>query len=159
MTTVAPRAEFKVVGTRPIRPDGADKVTGRATFGADMAMPGQLVGRVKRSPHAHARIVKIDAAKALALPGVKAVVTAADFPDIPDEMAFVGEGPMNFRDLSCNCMARGKALYEGHAVAAVATTSAAIAEEGLGLIHVTYEVLPHVIDVEAAMAEGAPLLH
>jgi CO/xanthine dehydrogenase Mo-binding subunit len=150
---------LKVVGTRPIRPDGVDKVTGRAQFGADLAMPGQLIGKMKRSPHAHARIAKIDATRALALPGVKAVVTSADFPDIPDEMAFVGEGPMNFRDLSCNCMARDKALYEGHAVAGVAATTAAIAEEAVGLIDVTYEVLPHVIDVEAAMAEGAPLLH
>src|SRR5258708_14864336 len=97
---------LRVVGTRPIRPDGVDKVTGRAQFGADMAMPGQLVGRVKRSPHAHARIVKIDAAKALALPGVKAVVTAADFPDIPGAMAFVGAGPMTFRVLSCCRMVR-----------------------------------------------------
>jgi CO/xanthine dehydrogenase Mo-binding subunit len=151
--------DLKVVGTRPIRPDGVDKVTGRAQFGADLAMPGQLVGRVKRSPHAHARIVNIDATKALKLPGVKAVVTAADFPDIPDEMAFVGEGPMNFRDLSRNCMARDKVLYEGHAVAAVAATTAAIADEAVGLIDVTYEVLPHVIDVEAAMAADAPLLH
>jgi CO/xanthine dehydrogenase Mo-binding subunit len=150
---------LKVVGTRPIRPDGVDKVTGRAQFGADVAMPGQLIGKVKRSPHAHARIVGIDASKALALPGVKAVVTAADFPDIPDEMAFVGEGPMNFRDLSRNCMARDKALYEGHAVAAVAATSAAIADEAVRLIDVNYEVLPYVIDVEAAMAEDAPLLH
>src|SRR5260370_876587 len=146
--------DLKVVGTRPIRPDGVDKVTGRAQFGADLAMAGQLVGRVKRSPHAHARIVSIDATKALALPGVKAMVTAGDFPDIPDEMAFVGEGPMNFRDLSRNCMARDKVLYEGHAVAAVAATTAAIAEEAVGLIDVVYEVLPHVIDVEAAMAGG-----
>ena len=112
--------DLKVVGTRPVRPDGVDKVTGRAQFGADMVMPGMLWGKVKRSPHAHARIVSIDASKALKLPGVHAVVTADDFPDIPSEEAFVGEGPMNFRDLSRNCMARGKALYEGHAVAAVA---------------------------------------
>jgi CO/xanthine dehydrogenase Mo-binding subunit len=151
--------DLKVVGTRPIRPDGVDKVTGRAQFGADTAMPGQIVGKIKRSPHAHARIVSIDATKALALPGVKAVVTAADFPEIPDEMAFVGEGPMNFRDLSRNCMARDKALYEGHAVAAVAATTPAIAEEAAGLIDVVYEVLPHVIDVEEAMADGALLLH
>ena len=85
-----------------------------------MVMPGMLWGKVKRRPHAHARIVSIDTTKALKLPGVKAVVTAADFPDIPSEEAFVGEGPMNFRDLSRNCMARDKALYEGHAVAAVA---------------------------------------
>ena len=76
-------SDLKVVGTRPIRPDGVDKVTGRAAFGADYVMPGMLWGKVKRSPHAHAKIVKIDASKALALPGVKAVVTGADFPDIP----------------------------------------------------------------------------
>ena len=116
-------SDLRVVGTRPVRPDGVDKVTGRAMFGADMVMPGMLWGKVKRSPHAHARIVSIDASKALKLPGVKAVVTADDFPDIPSEEAFVGEGPMNFRDLSRNCMARGKALYEGHAVAAVAAIS------------------------------------
>jgi CO/xanthine dehydrogenase Mo-binding subunit len=153
------KASLKVVGTRPIRPDGVDKVIGRATFGADMTMPGMLWGKVKRSPHAHARIVSIDAAKALALPGVKAVITAADFPAIPSEEAFVGEGPMNFRDLSFNCMAHKKALYDGHAVAAVAATSQAIAEEALDLIDVTYEVLPHVIDVEDAMKPDAPVLH
>src|SRR5215472_12408938 len=112
-------------------------------FGADMVMPGMLWGKVKRSPHAHARIVSIDASRALALPGVKAVVTAADLPDIPSEEAFVGEGPMNFRDLSRNCMARGKALYEGHAVAAVAAISQQVAEQALDLIEVEYQVLPH----------------
>jgi CO/xanthine dehydrogenase Mo-binding subunit len=150
---------LKVVGTRPVRPDGVDKVIGRANFGADMVMPGMLWGRVKRSPHAHARIKSIDASKALKLPGVKAVVTAADFPDIPSEEAFMGEGPMNFRDLSRNCIASDKALYDGHAVAAVAATSPAIAEEALDLIEVEYEVLPYVIDVEAAMAADAPVLH
>jgi CO/xanthine dehydrogenase Mo-binding subunit len=152
-------SDLKVVGTRPIRPDGVDKVTGRAQFGADMVMPGMLWGKVKRSPHAHARIVSIDASKALKLQGVRSVVTADDFPDIPSEEAFVGEGPMNFRDLSRNCMARGKALYEGHAVAAVAATSQAIADQALDLIEVKYQVLPHVIDVEAAMAANAPVLH
>jgi CO/xanthine dehydrogenase Mo-binding subunit len=152
------KPELKVVGTRPVRPDGADKVTGRATFGADFAMPGMLVGRIKRSPHAHARIVSIDARKARALSGVKAVVTAADFPDLASEMVEGGESASNMRDLALNVMARGKALYDGHAVAAVAATSAAIAEEALALIDVVYEVLPHVIDVEAAMAADAPLL-
>ena len=152
-------SDLKVVGTRPPRPDGVDKVTGRAQFGADMAVAGMLWGKVKRSPHAHARIVSIDASKARKLPGVKAVVSAADFPEIPSEEAFLGEGPMNFRDLSRNCIARGKALYEGHAVAAVAATSQAIAEAALDLIDVKYEVLPHVIDVEAAMAPDAPILH
>src|SRR3954452_14226399 len=150
---------LKVVGTRPIRPDGVDKVIGRANFGADMVMPGMLWGKIKRSPHAHARIRSIKTDKAQALPGVKAVVTAADFPEIPSEEAFVGEGPMNFRDLSYNCMARGKVLYDGHAVAAVAAISQAIAEEAAELIDVEYEVLPHVIDVEEAMKPNAPILH
>src|SRR5580692_2146692 len=85
---------LKVVGTRPIRPDGVEKVTGRANFGADRAVPGMLYGKIKRSPYAHARILGINADKALALAGVKAVVTAADFPEIRSEEAFVGEGPM-----------------------------------------------------------------
>jgi CO/xanthine dehydrogenase Mo-binding subunit len=157
--TYLDKASLKVVGTRPIRPDGVDKVIGRAAFGADMTMPGMLWGKVKRSPHAHARIVSIDTGKALALPGVKAVVTAADFPEIPSEEAFIGEGPMNFRDLSYNCMAHRKVLYDGHAVAAVAAISPAIAEEALDLIDVQYEVLPYVIDVEDAMKPDAPVLH
>jgi CO/xanthine dehydrogenase Mo-binding subunit len=152
-------SELKVVGTRPVRPDGVDKVTGRAVFAADTRAPGMLWGKIKRSPHAHARIVSIDISKAEALPGVRAVVTAADFPDIPSEEAFVGEGPMNFRDLARNVMARDKALYEGHAVAAVAAASQAVAMQALDLIDVTYEVLPFVIDVEAAMAPDAPVLH
>ncbi len=151
--------DLRVVGTRPVRPDGVDKVTGRAMFGADMVLPGMLWGKVKRSPHAHARIVAIDASKALKLPGVRAVITAADLPNIESEEAFVGEGPMNFRDLSRNCMARDKALYEGHAVAAVAAISQAICDEALALIDVKYEVLPYVIDVEDAMKDDAPVLH
>src|SRR5882757_3872538 len=99
-------SNLKVVGTRPIRPDGVDKVTGRAVFAADTRASGMLWGKVLRSPHAHARILSIDTSKAEALPGVYAVVTSKDFPDIPSEEAFVGEGPMNFRDLSQNCMAR-----------------------------------------------------
>jgi CO/xanthine dehydrogenase Mo-binding subunit len=152
-------SSLKVVGTRPIRPDGMDKVTGRAVFAADTRASGMLWGKIKRSPHAHARIISIDTSKAAALPGVKAVLTAEDFPVIASEEAFMGEGPMNFRDLSLNIMARGKALYEGHAVAAVAATTQAIADEALDLIDVQYEVLPFVIDVEAAMAPDAPILH
>ncbi len=157
--TFIPKELQKVVGTRPIRPDGVDKVTGRANFGADMTMPGMLWAKVKRSPHAHARILSINVDKALALPGVKAVVTWEDFPPIASEEAFVGEGPMNFRDLSRNCMARDKVLYDGHAVAAVAAISPSIAEEACELIEVDYHVLPHVIDVEEAMKPDAPLLH
>src|SRR6058998_3394209 len=132
------------VGTRTIRPDGVDKVTGRARFGADFNLPGQLIGRVLRSPHPHARIVSIDTAKAEALPGVKAVVTREDFADQPSEFVPAGE-MMNYKDVVRNVMAREKALYEGHAVAAVAATSAVIARSALKLIDVNYEVLPHVI--------------
>ena len=147
------------VGTRTIRPDGVDKVTGRARFGADFNLPGQLIGRVLRSPHPHARIVSIDTSKAEALPGVKAVITRDDFADQSSEFIPAGEMMMNYKDVVRNVMAREKALYEGHAVAAVAATSTAIARRALKLIDVKYEVLPHVIDVVEAMQPGAPLLH
>jgi len=151
--------KLKIVGTRPLRPDGVDKVTGRARFGADYNLPGQLIGKVLRSPHAHARIKSIDTSAALALPGVKAVVTRDDFAEMPDEMAAVGELMINFRDVTRNMMAREKALYDGHPVAAVAATTEAVAKAALALIKVEYEVLPHVIDVVEAMQPGAPLLH
>jgi CO/xanthine dehydrogenase Mo-binding subunit len=154
-----PAKQFNSVGTRPIRPDGIDKVTGRAAFGADLVMPGMLYGRIKRSPFAHAKIVAIDTKRALALPGVKAVITGADFPDLADELIDGGEAASSMRDLAWNVMARAKALYDGHAVAAVAAISPAIAEDALDLIEVTYETLPHVLDVEASMDPDAPLLH
>jgi CO/xanthine dehydrogenase Mo-binding subunit len=159
MTDVLAKPELKVVGTRPVRPDGVDKVTGRAQYGADLVLPGMLVGKIKRSPHAHARIVSIDTRKARALAGVKSVITAADLPDLASEEFEAGESAGNLRDLSLNVMARGAVFYEGHAVAAVAATSSAIADAALDLIEVTYEVLPHVIEVEAAMADDAPVLH
>ena len=134
--------EFKQVGQRVRRPDGVDKVTGRAMYGADATAPGMLVGRVLRSPHAHARIRSIDTSAAAALPGVKAVLTGADLP--VQEDAFV-------RDVQDNCMAREKALYDGHAVAAVAAVDAATAKAALKLIKVDYEVLPHVTDVDVAI--------
>ena len=149
----------KSVGSRAVRADGADKVTGRAAFGADMRAPGMLHGKILRSPHAHARILAIHIAKAEAIPGVKAVVTAADLPALPDVWELNGNLLVNYSHLSQNSMARGKALYDGHAVAAVAATSARIAEQALAAIEVEYEVLPHVIEVEEASAAGAPLLH
>ncbi len=154
-----PEPDYKVVGTRPIRPDGVDKVTGRARFGADYNLSGQLSGLVLRSPYPHAMIKSIDVSKALALPGVKAVVTRDDFADQGSEFVPAGEMLINYRDVVRNVMAREKALYEGHAVAAVAATSPAIAKAALKLILVDYQVLPHVLDVEEAMAPGAPLLH
>ena len=151
--------ELRYVGTRAPRPDGVDKVTGRARFGADLQLPGMLVGRVLRSPHPHARIRSVDTSAAEALPGVKAVVTSADFPDLPSEFVPAGEMLVNYRDIGRNVMARDKALYEGHAVAAVAATSDAVARRALALIAVDYEPLPHVLDVEEAMQPDAPLLH
>ncbi|KUF09174.1 xanthine dehydrogenase family protein molybdopterin-binding subunit [Pseudoponticoccus marisrubri] len=141
--------EFRLVGTRPDRPDGLDKVTGRARYGADISAPGMLWGAVVRSPHAHARIVSIDTSRAEALEGVKAVVTRADFPT-----GLTGED----WDLQENTMAGERALYDGHAVAAVAATSKLRAEEAARLIDVTYEVLPHVIDVDDAIKPDAPVI-
>jgi CO/xanthine dehydrogenase Mo-binding subunit len=149
---------FKWVGTRPVRPDGVPKVTGLAQYGADLAMPGMLVGCILRSPHAHARIRSINISKAAALPGVKGVVTSADFPEQKFEYVGPERVAQNFWHMTRNTMAREKVLYEGHAVAAVAATSKAIADEALSLIEVDYEVLPHVIDVDDAMKPDAPLL-
>ena len=152
--------EFSVVGSRPIRHDGTDKVTGRAQYGADINLPGLLYAKVLRSPHPHARIKSIDASRALGLPGVKAVVTSADFPQPRGRIVDLGEGAMtNPKFLSNNCLAGEKALYRGHAVAAVAATSTHIAEQALGLIDVDYEVLTPVVKVLDAMKEDAPVLH
>ena len=147
------------IGTRPVRPDGVDKVTGRARFGADAHLPNMLVGKVLRSPHAHARLKSIDVSRALALPGVKAVATRDDFSDLPSEFVPAGEMLVNYRDVVRNVMAREKVLYEGHPVAAVAAVGERAAKEALDLIEVEYEALPHVMDVEEAMAPDAPLLH
>src|SRR6202790_1035187 len=143
--------KLKVGGTPPGQHDGIDKVTGRAKFGADLFLPGMLVGKILRSPHPHARIKSIDTSAAEALPGVKAVVTRADFPELP-KGSTAG-------DMSRNAMAREKALYDGHPVAAVAATSESIAKAALKLIKVDYEVLPHVIDPIEAMKPDAPILH
>ena len=152
--------EFNVVGSRPIRHDGNDKVTGRARYSADMTLPRLLHGKILRSPHAHARIKAIDPTRALALSGVKAVVTSADFAQPSGKVADLGEGAMaNPKWISNNCMAAEKALYKGHAVAAVAATSLQVAEEALALIDVDYEVLPAVTDIIEAMKDDAPVLH
>src|SRR5436190_2294917 len=146
-----PEKKLKIVGTSPVKHDGIDKVTGRAKFGADLYLPGMLVGKILRSPHAHARIKSIDISAAEKLPGVKAVVTRDDFPEIK---AGTPDG-----DMTRNAMAREKALYDGHPVAAVAATSESIAKQALKLIKVEYEILPHVIDPVQAMQDSAPILH
>ena len=149
---------FKVIGTRPIRHDGEDKVTGRAKYGADYAFPGMLHGKVLRSPHAHARIKSIKIDKALKLPGVKAIVTSKDLPEAENKLEQAGEMMINPMYLSQNILAHDKVLYDGHAIAAVAATSPHIAEEALRLIEVEYEVLPPVMTVDAAMKPGATIL-
>ena len=148
----------KWIGQRTIRPDGADKVTGRAAYSADTTLPGLIWGRVLRSPHAHAVIKSIDTSKAEALPGVKAVVTAKDIVEFPLDKA-VMLGIQDMRWMCRNVMAREKALFHGHPIAAVAATSEEIAAEACKLIVVDYEVLPHVIDIDEAMKPGAPILH
>ncbi|WP_436399397.1 xanthine dehydrogenase family protein molybdopterin-binding subunit [Roseobacter sp. S98] len=142
--------QFRVVGQRVERPDGIEKVTGKALYGADMTAPGMLFGRILRSPHAHARIVSIDTSAAEALKGVKAVVTGADLVHPDDE---------GLADIADNCLAGDKALYDGHAVAAVAAVDKPTAREAIRLIRVEYEVLPHVTDVDAAMKPDAPVVH
>ncbi|MQC82462.1 MAG: xanthine dehydrogenase family protein molybdopterin-binding subunit [Chloroflexi bacterium] len=122
-------------------------------------MEGLLYGAVLRSPHAHARIRSIDASKALALPGVKAVITAADLPKIHDGIMDMGETSADAKWLQDNVLASDKALYHGHAVAALAATDPHIADDALGLIEVDYEVLTPVTDVREAMLDDAPILH
>ncbi len=150
--------DYKYGGQRTIRPDGFDKVTGRANYAADFSLPGMLWGKILRSPYAHARIKGIDTSKAEALPGVLSVATHADFHKAEGSLE-AGESTMDVRDLSRNILADDKVLYHGHAVAAVAAYSERLAEEALDLIEVDYEVLPHVLDIEAAMQDDAPILH
>jgi CO/xanthine dehydrogenase Mo-binding subunit len=148
----------KWIGQRTIRPDGAEKVTGSAAFAADTTMPGMIWGSVLRSPHAHARIKSIDTSKAEAHPGVKAVVTATDIVDFPLDTP-VALGIQDMRWMCRNVMAREKVLFHGHPVAAVAAMSEAIAAQACKLIEIEYEILPHVIEIDDAIANGAPILH
>ena len=161
MTMVKKRNKaLRVVGTTPIRPDGLDKVTGRAIFADDIHLPRMLHGRVLRSPHAHAIIKSIDISKAVALQGVHAVITGADFPSPATSSESSGEGgPVDMKDLADNCIAKSRVFYDGHAVAAVAADNIHIAGQALGLIDVDYEVLEHVMDVQSAMADSAPVIH
>ncbi|MCY4093681.1 MAG: xanthine dehydrogenase family protein molybdopterin-binding subunit [Gammaproteobacteria bacterium] len=142
---MAEAVDLKAIGTRPVRPDGVEKVTGRANFGADLNLPGMLHGKILRSPHAHARIKSIDLSGALAVDGVLAAVSGKDIP---------GGG-----DLGDNVLANEKVLYHGHAVAAVAARSAFIAEQALDQIKVEYEVLNPVLSIDDAIADGATLVN
>jgi CO/xanthine dehydrogenase Mo-binding subunit len=151
-------SDNKWIGKRTPRPDGADKVTGRAAYAADTTMPGMIWGKVLRSPHPHARIKSIDTSKAEKLPGVKAVVTSKDIVDFPIEKGPLMLGIQDMRWMCRNVMARERALFHGHPVAAVAADTQAIAAEACKLIKVDYEVLPFVIDVDEARKDGAPTL-
>ncbi len=152
--------EYNVVGKRPIRQDGAEKVTGQARYGADVKLPGMLHGKVLRSPYAHARIRSIDTRHAEELPGVHAVITSSALTQPSGRLVDLAEGAIHNMGFMCNnIMAGDKALYKGHAIAVVAATSPYIAEQALALIEVDYEVLPNVATAQDAMKEGAPLLH
>jgi xanthine dehydrogenase molybdenum-binding subunit len=157
MPTAKP--QYKVIGTRPVRHDGVDKVTGRAKYGADVRLSGMLHAAMLRSPHAHARIKSIDTTRAAALPGVRAVVTGADLPDQGSRKVELGEGAVNMMHLATNVLARDKVLYRGHAIAAVAADNVHVAREAVKLIDVEYELLPPVLDVLAAMQDDAPVLN
>ena len=125
MTTKAKNVEreMKVVGTSPVRPDGVPKVTGTARYGADYSLPGMLWAKILRSPHAHANIRSINTAKALALPGVKCVIIGSDLPEQKFEYLGPERVAVNYWHMTRNILAREKALYEGHAIAAVAATT------------------------------------
>ncbi|MDP6723117.1 MAG: molybdopterin-dependent oxidoreductase, partial [Pirellulaceae bacterium] len=153
------KTKYKVIGTRPIRHDGADKVTGKALYTSDVHLPNMAYGAFVRSPHSHARILSIDTSEADAMPGVLATMTSADLPDPWHKMENLGEGCINYAHLSGNVLARGKALYKGHAVAAVCATNSHLAEEAAAKIKVEYEPLPWVTSILDAMKDDAPLLH
>ena len=155
--------ELRVIGTRPVRHDGADKVTGRALYGADLQIAGMLHGKMLRSPHAHARIRSIDTSRAEALPGIHAVATAADLPPTASghmsNLSHWNKGLYPTKYLRDNILASDKVLYQGHAVAAVAAASPHAAEQALELIDVRYEALPPVLDCREALRDAAPVLH
>ena len=156
---VLSEVEYNVVGKRHIRPDGVDKVTGRAQYGADIQLAGLLQGKVLRSPHAHARIKSIDTTGAEAYPGVRAVVTAQDLPFAALTREELGGDYQRLKFANNHVLAADKVLFKGHPVAAVAADSQHVAEEALKLIQVEYEVLPPAMTVREAMEPDAPLLH
>src|SRR5215475_14550951 len=151
---------FRVIGRRTPKVDALDKVTGRAQFGADVPLPRLLVGKVLRSPHAHARIRRIDTRKASAQPGVHAVITGNDMPTVtPGAQLASGIATVHDAYLSQEVLARDRVLFHGHAVAGIAATSSDIAEAALELIEVEYEPMPFVLDPVEAMRLEAVRLH
>jgi CO/xanthine dehydrogenase Mo-binding subunit len=141
------KKQLRFIGQNVHRVDGVDKVTGQAKFTGDLTIPGMFYGKILRSPCPHARIRSIDARDAEALSGVAAVLTAADISDLDP---YYSGRPV---------IAIGKVRYAGEPVAAVAAVDEQTAEEALALIRVDYEELPVAVGLEAALSEGAPLVH
>ena len=141
--------ERRVAGKRLNRIDGIGKVTGKHVYAADFALPGMLFGKILRSGEAHARIARLDVAKALSLPGVRSVLTAQDIPQIRFGTAIKDR----------TMFAEGEVRFRGEAIAAVAATSLEIAEAAVRAIEIEYEPLPAVFDPEEALLPGAPLVH
>lgn len=158
VATFEPKKDYKVVGTRPIRHDGYDKVTGKAIYGADIKLPGLIWGSVARSPHAHAKIISIDTTEAKKMDGVLAVITHEDMPKAENKMVDLGEGSVNFKWASEKLMANNKVIYKGQPVAAIAAIDRHVAEEAARKIFVEYEVLDSVTNVVDAMKENAPII-
>ena len=158
VATFEPKKDYKVVGTRPIRHDGYEKVTGKAIYGADIKLPGLIWGAVSRSPHAHAKIISIDTSEAKKMDGVLAVITHEDMPKAENKMVDLGEGSVNFKWASEKLMANNKVIYRGQPVAAIAAIDRHVAEEAARKILVEYEVLDSVTNVVDAMKENAPII-
>src|SRR5262245_23796375 len=140
---------FKTVNKPVPRIEGTDKVTGKMRYAADLAFPNALAAKILRSPVPHARIIKVDAAKAINLPGVRAVISGADIGPV-----YVG---LRMKDMPL--LATDRVRYVGEPVAAVAADNDEIAEEALNLIDVQYQELPYVTDPVKALEPGAPVLH
>jgi CO/xanthine dehydrogenase Mo-binding subunit len=132
-----------------LRPDGKEKVTGSGRYTADLSLTGQLYAKFRYADHTHARIVSIDAGRARALPGVLAVLTHEDVPDV-----LYGDLAQDRR-----LFARERVRFEGDVVAVVAALTPELAAEAAAAIEVEYEPLPPVSDIEAALADDAPLIH
>ncbi len=144
--------DLHYIGTRPVRPDGVEKVTGKANYGADENRPGLIHGVVVRSPHAHARVTGINAGPALEMDGVFAVITAADFPSRDG----ISVGRKRFFE---NIIASDKVLYQGQPVAAIAASTLELAKAAAEQLQIDYEPLPAVFDMREALSSQAPVLH
>lgn len=156
MTTPIEKRDFNIVGKSVRRDDVLEKVTGEALYTGDFKLAGMLYGKIKRSDIAHARIKRIDVSKALAYPGVKAVLTHENVPRV------LHYGSPHPRSASCTkdqYILDDRVRFWGEGVAAVAAISEEIADEALDLIEVEYDPLPAVFDPEDAARPGAPLIH